>query len=109
MVRSELCNPSMNESTSPRYNGSVATLFPDTHPEAEAVLIRLLREAPPWRKLEMVGQMNETVKSLMRCGLSESHPNDPPQMIQRRMADLLLGEELARRVFGPMPEENHAG
>jgi len=98
-----------NETASPGYNGSVTTLFPDTHPEAEAVLIRLLREAPPWRKLEMVGQMNEAVKSLMRCGLSESHPNDPPQMIQRRMADLLLGEELALKVFGPLPEEFHAG
>ena len=33
---------------------SMTALFPDTSPEAEDVLIRLLREAPPWRKLEMV-------------------------------------------------------
>jgi hypothetical protein len=30
----------------------MSNLFPDTHPEAEAVLIHLLREAPPWRKSE---------------------------------------------------------
>ena len=27
-------------------------LFPDTQPEAEQVQIELLRQAPPWRKLE---------------------------------------------------------
>ena len=32
----------------------MTALFPDTRPEAEAVLIRLLRTAPTWRKLEMV-------------------------------------------------------
>jgi hypothetical protein len=36
----------------------MTVLFPDTYPEAEAVLIRLLREAPPWRKIEMVDQLN---------------------------------------------------
>jgi len=29
-----------------------AVLFPDTRPEAEEVLMALLRQAPPWRKLE---------------------------------------------------------
>jgi hypothetical protein len=33
----------------------MTALFPDTDPKAEAVLIRLLRQAPPWRKLEVVG------------------------------------------------------
>ncbi len=47
----------------------MSALFPDTRPEAEAVLIRLLQEAPPWRKLEMVGQMNEAVKTMMFNGL----------------------------------------
>jgi len=93
----------------PSYNGSVTPLFPDTHPEAEAVLIRLLREAPSWRKLEMVGQMNAAVQTMMRCGLRECYPQDSPQMIQRRMADLLLGEDLALKVFGPPLKKDHAG
>jgi hypothetical protein len=30
----------------------MTALFPDIHPKAESVLIRLLLEAPPWPKLE---------------------------------------------------------
>jgi len=86
----------------------MSALFPDTSPEAEAVLIRLLREAPPWRKLEMVGQLNAAVKTMMLIGLKERHPNDSPEMLRRRMADLLLGEELALKVFGPLQEELNA-
>jgi hypothetical protein len=87
----------------------MSKLFPDTHPEAEAVLIRLLRAAPPWRKLEMVGQINEAVKTLMLSGLKERYPKDSPEILQRRLADLLLGSELARKVYGPLPEDKHAG
>jgi hypothetical protein len=47
----------------------MSALFPDTRPEAEAVLIDLLRKAPPWRKIEMIGQMNEAVKTMMLSGL----------------------------------------
>ena len=83
-------------------------LFPDTRPEAEAVLIRLLREAPSWRKLEMVGQMNEAVKTMMFSGLKRRYPQDSPILLQRRMADLLLGPELASRVYGPLREEDNA-
>ena len=87
----------------------MSNLFPDTRPEAEAVLTRLLREAPAWRKLAMVGQMNEAVKTMMSSGLRERFPKDTPQMLQRHMADLLLGTELALKVYGPLPEEPHAG
>jgi hypothetical protein len=37
----------------------MSALFPDTHPEAEQLLLEMLRQAPPWRKLEMLGQMNQ--------------------------------------------------
>ncbi len=88
-----------------RYNGSMHRLFPDTHPEAEAVLIRLLREAPPWRKLEMVDQLNQSVKVLALSGLRQRYPHDNDDCLRRRLADLLLGEELALKVFGPVPGE----
>ena len=47
------------------------TLFPDTRPEAERVQIELLRQAPPWCKLHMVGQMNQTVRTLALSGLRQ--------------------------------------
>jgi hypothetical protein len=87
------------------YNEVMSTLFPDTRPEAEAVLIRLLRESPPWRKVEMVGQINAAVKTMMLSGLKERYPKDPPEIIQRRLADLLLGTELALKVYGPLQDE----
>jgi hypothetical protein len=80
----------------------MSTLFPDTHPEAEKVLIELLRQTPPWRKMEMVGQMNETVKTLMMSGLRSRYPDEPPEKLRRRLADLLLGPELAAKAYGPL-------
>jgi hypothetical protein len=83
----------------------MTALFPDTHPKAEAVLIRLLRAAPPWRKLEMVDQLNQSVKLLALTGLRQRYPHDNEERLHRRLADLLLGEELALKAYGPLPEE----
>ena len=77
-------------------------LFSDTRPEAEAVLIGLLRQAPPWRKLRMVGQLNQTVRTLALSGLRQRYPDAAPQELRRRLADLLLGSELAALVYGPL-------
>jgi hypothetical protein len=49
----------------------MSVLFPDTRPEAEAVLIDLLRNAPSWRKLEMIDQLNQSVKLLAYTGLKD--------------------------------------
>ena len=80
----------------------MSTLFPDTHPEAERVQIELLRQAPAWRKLEMVGQINQTVRTLALSGLRQRHPQATPEELRRRLADLLLGPSLAARVYGPL-------
>ncbi len=80
-------------------------LFPDTRPEAEAVLIGLLRQAPPWRKLHMVAQMNQTVRTLVLSGLRARHPEATPQELRRCLADLLLGPDLASRAYGPSKAE----
>jgi hypothetical protein len=83
----------------------MSSLFPDTHLEAKAVLIRLLREAPPWRKLEMVDQLNQSVKLLVIAGLRQRYPGEDEAVLQRRLAGLFLGEELARKVYGILPGE----
>ncbi len=81
----------------------MSELFSDTRPEAERVLLELLRQAPAWRKLELVAQMNETVRVLVLTGLRQRYPLATPQELRRRMADALLGSELAARVYGPLP------
>jgi hypothetical protein len=90
---------------SSRYNGYMSILFPDTSPEAEAVLIDLLRKAPPWRKLEMVDQLNQSVKLLVLTGLKERHPEETETQLRRRLAGLLLGEDLAVKAYGSIPGE----
>ncbi len=81
-------------------------LFLDTSPEAEEVLVRLMREAPGWRKMQMVDSLNQTVKLLAMAGLRERYPDEPEALLRRRLAGLLLGEELATKVCGPLPKEN---
>ena len=68
----------------------------------EALQIELLRNVPPWRKLEMVWQLNAAVHTMALTGLQARYPNDSPQTIFRRLADLLLGQDLAARVYGPL-------
>jgi len=80
----------------------MSALFPDTTPEAERVLLDLLRKASPWRKLELVAQLNATVRTLALSGLRHRHPNASPEELRRRLADMLLGPELAARVYGPL-------
>ena len=78
------------------------TVQSDTTPEAEAVLVSLLRQASPWRKLRMVGQLNQAVRTLALAGLRQRHPRASEAELQRRLADLLLGADLATQVYGPL-------
>jgi hypothetical protein len=76
-------------------------LFSDTTPEAERVLIELMRDAPASQKLAMVGEMYLTVRALAMSGLKRRYPNAAQSDLRRRLADILLGPELAERVYGP--------
>jgi len=80
-------------------------LSPDTHPEIERLQIEGLRRMPPWRKMALVGDMNETVRALALAGLRQRYPDDKPGQRRRRLADLVLGPELAARVYGPLQED----
>lgn len=78
-------------------------LFPDTTPAAERVQIDLLRSAPAWRKLRAMDQLNQSVWLLALSGLRQRYPQASPEELRRRLADLVLGPELAQRVYGPGP------
>ena len=78
------------------------TQSPDTSPEAEKVLMALLRRAPAWRKLRMVEDTNYSLRDLLLTGLRERFPQDPPAVLRRRLADLWLGPELAAAAYGPL-------
>lgn len=75
----------------------------DTTPEAEVVLVRLWRETPGWRKWELMEDLNRTARLLALDGLRRRYPDAEPEELRRRLADLLLGPELAAEVYGPGP------
>ena len=83
----------------------MSALYSDTHPKMEALQIQLWREASPTRKMDMVAQLNATVKTLALAGLRSRFPKAGETELRRRLADLILGEELARKVYG---EIDHA-
>ena len=62
----------------------------DTTPEAEAVLVRLWRETPAWRKWELMEDLNRAARELALAGLRRRHPD--------------AGPELAAEVYGPLDE-----
>ena len=84
----------------------MTTLSPDTSPQIEQMQIERLRQMPAWRKLALVGEMNRAVRDLALAGLRQRHPNDTPAQRRRRLAGLLLGEELAAHAYGPAPEDS---
>jgi len=77
----------------------------DTKPEAEKVLIELLRKAPPWRKAEMVSEMVQALRKLSMTGLRMRYPTASPAELRRRMAALWLDRETVMRVYGWDPEK----
>ena len=81
------------------------TLAEDTHPDAERVLIDLLRGASPARKMAMVLSANRTARALAMTGLRERHPSESATRLRRRLAELWFGPELACKAYGPLPED----
>lgn len=77
----------------------MSALYSDTHPKMEALQIALWRQASPTRKMQMVAQLNASVRMLALTGLRSRYPNASEAELIRRLADLLLGEELARKVY----------
>ena len=68
----------------------MTTLSADTDPRIEKIQIEMLRQATPARKMRMVAQMNQTVRTLMMAGLKQRNPEASPETL-RRMTEALAG------------------
>ena len=73
----------------------------DTNPTIEQLQIDLMRQATPWRKLEIVSDLFTLTKDLALAGLHSRDPEATEAQVMRRLAALLLGHELALRAYGP--------
>jgi len=77
----------------------MSVLSSDTHPKMDAWQIQLWRQASPTRKMHMLAQLNASAQMLALTGLRSRFPHASPAELCRKLADLLLGEELARKVY----------
>lgn len=78
----------------------MTALYSDTHPEMEALQVQLWRQASPTRKMHMLAQLNASVRMLAITGLRGRYPQATEAELRRKLADLLLGKDLARKVYG---------
>ena len=82
----------------------MTALYSDTHPKMEALQIQLLRQAGPARKMEMLAQLNASARTLALAGLRSRYPQASESELRRRLAGLLLGEDLACKVYGEISQ-----
>jgi hypothetical protein len=65
----------------------------------EALQIELWRSASPTRKMQMLAQLNQSARLLELAGLRSQYPESSESELRRRLAGLLLGEEIAYKVY----------
>ncbi len=72
----------------------------DTSPEIEEMQFAFYRDAPAWKKLAMMSQLYSMARTLAMSGLKRRYPEATPEELRRHLADILLGPDLAERVYG---------
>ena len=76
----------------------------DSHPDVEKMQVAILRSMPSWRRFRLVSDLIVTGRKLALAGLRERFPGATAAELQRRFATLILGAELANKVYGPEPD-----
>jgi hypothetical protein len=84
--------------------GYMPSYLSDTSTEAERVQVELMRTMPSWRKFELWGELNMSMREVTLAGLRNRFPSATPQELRRRLATILLGHELATKAYGPEPD-----
>lgn len=81
--------------------GSLTPLANDTSDVAAEIQIRLLRAMLPSRKVGLVEDANRAARQLALAGIGLRFPEATEEERVRMLMDILLGAELAKRVYGP--------
>jgi hypothetical protein len=76
----------------------------DTHAAAESVQIEILRSMSAAERFRALNDLIVTGRILSMACLRDRFPQAGPQELRRRLATLLLGSELATKVYGPEPQ-----
>lgn len=72
----------------------------DTTPEMEKVLISLLRQVPPVKKLEMLNGLNRSARELAMNGIRRRHPEATERQVRWYLCSLLYGDDITCKVLG---------
>jgi len=82
------------------YTKDMNSYYEDTNPKIEQMQFALIRKMPAWKKIAIVNDLNETVRTMAISGIKQRHPEATPEQIRRMLADIMLGPELAEKVYG---------
>jgi hypothetical protein len=75
-------------------------LSPDTTREAQEVLFDLIRQAPVWKRLGMVADLNQTLRLLATADVRRCYPNATEEEVRRRLATRCLKREEIIAAYG---------
>lgn len=70
----------------------------DTTPEAEAIQFAFYRSAPAWKKMQIMSDLNRSMRTLAMSGLRKRHPNASADELHYLLAELLYGAEIAEKM-----------
>jgi hypothetical protein len=76
----------------------------EERPELAAILRELVLDNRYWHGLHVVSFLHYRGRIETAQSLREYYPHASEQDIQRKLADILCGEEPASRAFGPLPD-----
>ncbi len=76
-------------------------LHPGEDPRAEALLFARLRDASAVEKFAAMRRLTVAARNIALAGLRRRYLGASEAELSRRLADLVLGDELAARAYGP--------
>jgi hypothetical protein len=86
----------------------VYSYLADMDPAAERVYLEILRRLSAWEKANLIADMAESGRELVRLNIRRDHPEASEEEMLRYFAERTLGSDLARRAYGPLPGERNA-
>ena len=82
------------------------TQLTDTSPEAERVMIELIRRAPVWKRIAQASELTRMCRQLAMADLRRRHPQASEDELRCRLAARTLPREDVIRVYGWDPERD---
>ncbi|MBA3239602.1 MAG: hypothetical protein H0T60_00050 [Acidobacteria bacterium] len=77
----------------------------DTDPEAERMLVEMLRRAPVWKRAEQLAGLIHARRVLILADLRRRYPRADADELRKRLAARLLPREDVIRIFDWDPEK----